>query len=287
MQLGFLCFEVSRPEAWHTFLTKTVGLTSVGDGRYRMDGHAWRFQITEGPLDDLSAVGWELTDAELDDRLARLSAAGVDVTEADASERGAARRFTCTDPAGTPVELVTGLARAATPFVSPVVQGGFVADDLGLGHLVLSAPDVAASERFYREVLGFKHSDRIQTTFFGHEVDLSFYHVNPRHHSLAFGGPQRKRVNHFLLEVAHMDEVGLCYDRCIRGGGRIMLTLGRHPNDRMFSFYALTPSKFQFEFGWGGRLVDEEAWQPQTYNQISEWGHHPPLAAFPPPKRKP
>ncbi len=33
---------------------------------------------------------------------------------------------------------------------------------------------------------------------------------------------------------------------------RIMHTLGRHPNDRMFSFYARTPSGFQFEVGWGG-----------------------------------
>ena len=36
-----------------------------------------------------------------------------------------------------------------------------------------------------------------------------------------------------------------------------MQTLGRHPNDRMFSFYAKTPSGFQFEFGWGGREVDD------------------------------
>jgi 2,3-dihydroxybiphenyl 1,2-dioxygenase len=286
MQLGFLCFEVRDLSTWDKFLTQTLGLVAVGSGRYRMDGHAWRFQLTEGPLDDLSAVGWELTDAELDDRLAALAAAGIEATEADPAARSAARRFTCVDPSGIPVELLTGLARASEPFKSPVVQGGFVADELGLGHLVLSAPDPAASERFYADLLGFKLSDRIQTSFYGHDVDLGFYHINPRHHSLAFGGPQRKRINHFLLEARHMDEVGLAYDRCIRGGARIMLTLGRHPNDRMFSFYALTPSRFQVEFGWGGRQVDPEAWQSGIYTQISEWGHHPPQAAFPPPRRK-
>ena len=77
-----------------------------------------------------------------------------------------------------------------------------------------------------------------------------------------------------------MDDVGLCYDRTIRGGHRIMQTLGRHPNDRMFSFYAHTPSGFQFEYGWGGREIDPQTWQSTTYDCISEWGHHPPQIAF-------
>jgi hypothetical protein len=63
-----------------------------------------------------------------------------------------------------------------------------------------------------------------------------------------------------------------------------MQTLGRHPNDRMFSFYARTPSGFQFELGWGGRQVDDATWTPTTYDHISEWGHHPPEFLAPPPK---
>ena len=77
-----------------------------------------------------------------------------------------------------------------------------------------------------------------------------------------------------------MDEVGLAYDRALKSGLRIMQTLGRHPNDRMFSFYAQTPSRFQFEFGWGGREVDDETWSPTTYDHISEWGHHPPQVVY-------
>ena len=77
-----------------------------------------------------------------------------------------------------------------------------------------------------------------------------------------------------------MDDVGLCWDRVLRAGHRVAQTLGRHPNDRMFSFYAYTPSGFQFEYGWGGREVDDDTWEPTTYDQISEWGHHPPQIAF-------
>ena len=176
------------------------------------------------------------------------------------------------------MQLVVGLPRAAPPEL-PLIHQGFVADDLGLGHLVVTAPDKRASARFYTGLLGFALSDHIVTEIFGHPVDLSFFHVNGRHHSLAFGGRQRKRLHHFMLEARAFDDVGLCWDRALRAGVRIRQTLGRHPNDRMFSFYADTPSGFQFEFGWGGRLVDAD-WTPTTYDCISEWGHHPPELAF-------
>lgn len=275
MQLGSLGFEVADLATWDQFFTGVLGLVGVGDGRYRNDGHAWRFQLTEGPADDLSFVGWEFTDEELDAALTRLRAAGHEVTEADPTVRGVRRRYVLLDPAGTPTELSAGPALAAEPFQSPVVPRGFVADELGLGHLVLSTIDKEASVRFYMDLLGVKLSDHIVTEFFGHKVDLSFFHVNARHHSVAFGGPQKKRLHHFMLEARTMDDVGLAFDRALRGGVRIFQTIGRHPNDRMFSFYAFTPSGFQFEFGWGGREVDDDTWEPQTYGQISEWGHHP------------
>jgi 2,3-dihydroxybiphenyl 1,2-dioxygenase len=276
MQLGFLGFEVSDVGAWTKFLTEVLGSVHIGGGRFRIDGYAWRIQIHEGPADDLSVVGWELLDAELDAVLGRLSDASYPFEESDASERGASRRYTLRDPAGIPVELVVGLERASSPFKSPRVTSGFVADEEGLGHVVLTAPDKEKSRAFYQGLLGFGLSDHIVCEIYGHPVDLSFFHANTRHHSLAFGGPQPKRLHHFMLEVQSMDEVGRCYDRTIRSGARIMQTLGRHPNDRMMSFYARTPSKFQFEFGWGARKVDGSRWEPTTYNQISEWGHHPP-----------
>lgn len=279
MQLGFLHFEVSDLERWHTFMTQVLGLVSVGEGRYTNDRHVWRFQLSEGPSNDLVAVGWEFDVPELDAVLVRLRDAGIAVSEADASMRLAERRYCLTDPAGVPVELLSGMA-TREGFQSEVVRSGFVADEQGLGHVVLTAPDKQASWDFYR-LLGVKHSDDIVCNFYGYAVDLSFFHVNARHHSLAFGGPQAKRLHHFMVEARTMDEVGLAFDRALRHEVQIMQTLGRHPNDRMFSFYARTPSGFQFEFGWGGRPVDDATWQTTTYDHISEWGHHPPLVFAP------
>lgn len=276
MQLGYLAFEVENLSQWHNLLTQVIGLVDVGDGRYRMDQYAWRIQIIEGDADDLRTVAWELTAADLEETLQRLRTAQWPVVERDASAIGATQRWALKDPAGTDTELVVGLPKGNTPFHSPVVPNGFVADDLGMGHLVLTAPDKQASADFYQNLLGFALSDHIVTQVFGHPVDLSFFHANARHHSLALGGPLRKRLHHLMFEARRFDDVGLAYDRAIRAGVPIMQTLGRHPNDKMFSFYAKTPSKFQFEFGWGGRMIDDADWEPTTYDHISEWGHHPP-----------
>jgi 4,5:9,10-diseco-3-hydroxy-5,9,17-trioxoandrosta-1(10),2-diene-4-oate hydrolase len=284
-QLGYLGFEVKDLAAWERFGADVLGLDVVErqrDGAFglRMDGHAQRFFITPGPADDLAVLGWQAADDDAFDRLVtRLRAAGVDVVDATPEERarrGVARLAKYADPGGIPSELFTGPALAATPFQSRVVPRGFVADGQGLGHLVVSARAQAESQRFYCDVLGLRLSDHIRCEVHGYKVDIAFLHANERHHSVAFGDAQRKRLHHFMLEVKSMDDVGLGFDRTLKSGLRIMQTLGRHPNDGMFSFYAKTPSGFQFELGWGGRQIDDATWTPTTYDRISEWGHHPP-----------
>ncbi|MFT5685467.1 MAG: 2,3-dihydroxybiphenyl 1,2-dioxygenase [Myxococcota bacterium] len=292
--LGYLGFGVTDFDAWERFGSGVLGLTlgrTLPDGGFslRMDGHAERFHIVPGP-DDLAHIGWDCGDAEgLAAVASRLEAAGVTVTEDAglAADRRVEALLRCEDPDGVPTELYYGPTLAEDAFVSPVVTSKFVADALGLGHIVLSSSDNVASSKFYVDLLGFLLSDHIVCEFYGHPVSLAFFHApsSPqapsRHHTVAFGGPQRKRLHHFMVEVADLEDVGMAYDRAIRARVPIMQTLGRHPNDRMLSFYAATPSKFQFEFGWGGRLVDDTDWSTTTYDRISDWGHHPPAVVVP------
>ena len=42
---------------------------------------------------------------------------------------------------------------------------------------------------------------------------------------------------------------------------RVGVTLGRHTNDFMTSFYCKSPSSFMIECGWGGREIDPANWQ--------------------------
>lgn len=289
-QLGYLVFEVRQIAAWERFAVDILGLEIASrrqDGALalRMDGHCQRFVIQSGEADDLAAVGWQVDDeAALAELTARLRAAGVavsDGTEDEAAARRVRRLVKLVDPAGIPTELYCGAALAETPFVGRAVRSGFVADDYGLGHVVLAARNQKESQAFYCDLLGFRLSDQIVTEIYGFHVDIVFLHANRRHHSVALGEQQKKRLHHFMLEARSMDDVGLAFDRAWKSGVPIMQTLGRHPNDRMFSFYAKTPSGFQFEMGWGGREVDDATWQPTTYDQISEWGHHPPAMLAP------
>ena len=294
-QLAYAGFEVSDLEAWERFGTGVLGLEKVespflapsgeGEGRggspaplaFRMDGRVHRLLFSKGPAEDVAFLGWEVADeATLDQLAAKLRAAGVVVEDGDAGARRVRKLLRCQDPSGLSTELVVGLEAARAPFKSQTVRSGFVADERGFGHVVLAAREPQATIRFYCDLLGLRLSDRIVTRIHGFDVDITFLHTNARHHSLALGGPQKRRIHHFMLEVKSMDDVGLAFDRALKNGSRIMQTLGRHPNDRMFSFYAKTPSGFQFEYGWGGRDVDDATWEPTTYDHISEWGHHPP-----------
>jgi 2,3-dihydroxybiphenyl 1,2-dioxygenase len=282
VQLGYIGFEVRDVAAWARFGTDVLGLVPAeapaGRVAFRLDGHAQRILIEEGPSDDLAFIGWELDgESELEALAASVGAEAA--PDGAAAARRVTRLYRMRDPSGIPVELCCGAERARTPFVSSLVPDGFVADELGLGHVVLGATDPAASQRFYQQ-LGCRLSDRIVTTVHGFAVDMAFMHAAgraARHHSVALGGPQKRRIHHFMIEAKAMDEVGRCFDRTLAAGLKIMHTIGRHPNDRMLSFYAKTPSGFHFEFGWGGRVIDDAGWEPTTYDRISEWGHHPPI----------
>jgi 2,3-dihydroxybiphenyl 1,2-dioxygenase len=287
-QLGYLVFEVSDPARFEHFATEVLGLTvgeRTADGGFtlRMDNHRQRFFVRPGPLDDVAAVGWQVDDATTLDRLVDgLSRAGVSTTAASedtCAARGVRRLVQLQDPHGLPLELCVDPRPADGPFVSSVVPDGFCADTLGLGHVVVAAADRVASMAFYRDLLGFTHSDDVVTETYGFKVHISFMRCNPRHHSLAVGPALGKRIHHFMIEARDLDAVGLACDRALKNGIRITQMLGRHPNDRMLSFYALTPAGFSFEFGWGGlQIADEAHWQPAVYDRISDWGHHPPRA---------
>lgn len=283
-QLGYLAFEVSDLEAWRNFGTKVLGLEVVddhGDAGFslRMDSYAQRFFIEPGPADDLAVVGWEVEGPkELEQISSRLTAAGHQVlqgTAEHAARRNVEALIHFSDPAGNPVEVFYGPKLAAEPFVSKVVEGGFIADEQGFGHVVVVSKDDAAHEAFYATMFGLKLSDYIRCEYFGHDINVTFMHANARHHSLAFGGGQLKRIHHFMVQAKTIDEVGKCYDRFLFSGGMLHQTLGRHPNDKMFSFYGCTPSGFHFEFGAGALEIDE-GWQSTTHGKVSEWGHHPP-----------
>ena len=287
-ELAYVVYEASSLGDWEHFAVELLGMQladKTADAvAFRTDEKVHRWLVRQGPADDLAASGYEVeSDAALDEIAARLAAAGVEVEEggaALAASRKVERILVTADPMGNRVELVTGFDDAGTPFRSDVLLGGFVTGDGGAGHQVLLSKGVARETylAFYEGLLGFRISDTIVEELApGVVADLIFLRCNPRHHSVAFGDmPHPKRTHHFMVEVTDIRDVGTAYDRCMDAGQPFEMTLGMHPNDRMFSFYVQTPSGFSVEYGWGGLLVDDETWQVKTLDRLHSWGHRPP-----------
>jgi catechol-2,3-dioxygenase len=112
---------------------------------------------------------------EIDRAYDELAAAGVEVVTPPAQELepGIRKAIRFKDPDGFLVELVAGIDHVQDPFGLRDVK------PQDLNHVVLNVGDVERSERFYRDTLGFKLTDRFIN-------GLSFWACNANHHSLAF-----------------------------------------------------------------------------------------------------
>lgn len=289
MQLAYLGLEVSDPHRLSPFLSDVIGLTpgddDGGDGTltWRNDDKALRIAVHPGPADDATYLGFEASGAtayaQLLERLAR---AGLDVrpgTTDQCQARRVNRLAAVTSPWGVTVEVVEGLARAETPFASALVPGGFLTEGVGFGHVVFATTAFEESHAFVTEALGLEQSDWLETEIAeGIELEVRFYHCNPRHHTLAlarapFDLPQR--LHHFMVETNDRDDVGRAFDRAWNAGLAIANGLGRHDNDGMFSFYVTSPTGFLVEVGHGARTVTDPWDGNHRYDRISAWGHQP------------
>ena len=161
-----------------------------------------------------------------------------------------------------PVEIVHGLAAAGDAFASSSRADSSRRARVrsrGVPHHRPRRPD-----RFAREVIGLEQSDWMETDLGGIPLTVRFYHCNPRHHSLALGSlpiELLQKLHHVMLETVSQDNVGLPSIVPSRRACRSPSALGKHDNDKMFSFYVVTPAGFQLEFGHGAddrRAVDRE-----------------------------
>lgn len=280
-RLGYLGFEVSDLDAWRHWSEKMVGSMQTQATEqlsfFRIDSRAWRYAIHQGDADDLSYIGFEVADmAALSQLEVQLKEQGVPVRrESDdvARKRCVMELLSCQDPFGTTIEIYCGATEVFEhPLISPTGISGFVTGDQGMGHAVLNVPDMQRATEFYTQALGFRLADVIDWELDGQSVSVSFFYCNERHHSFALlSTPQPKKLHHFMLEVESLDDVGLAYDR-FTDAGAVVMTLGRHTNDHMCSFYGATPSGFAVEIGWGARPVDRH-WSTVRYDRISIWGH--------------
>lgn len=279
--LSYLLIDSPHISAWLQMATTIAGLQAeeVAPGRIvrlRMDGKVQRMLLQATDAKPSLGMGYTVAGADvLETVIQKVEAAGLEVTRSTAEERtlrGVADMVHFRDPDGYRVELAHGLQDAAAPFTPGRPIGGFRTQaggiDLGIGHTALMAGDFAAMKHLYQDVLGFRMSDRASKPFVA-----EFFHVNPRHHTMGLAdtgnGPG---VYHFMLEYKDWDDVGRAYDMALESPESIGVSLGRHLNDHVTSFYLRTPDGWMLELGWAGRLIDKD-WQVSELPGMSLWGH--------------
>lgn len=283
-QLAYIGVNVTDLEAWSDLMTNVFGLavqtrTDQHSPLYlRIDDHHHRIALLPGKTDGLAYIGWEV--ASMDDlhRIAsHLNSIGVKTVEGaaqEADERKVLALYKFRDPDGIPMEISFGPIIDHDPLRYGRPVSGFNAGRLGLGHAVFACADQHKSADFYIKNLGFKISDYIAWDV----ADAVFMHCNPRHHSLALMnavyGMKPGDLNHFMIEANSLDDIGRAYDLVLERKIPLILTLGRHTNDLMTSFYVKTPSGFGVEYGFGARLIEDEAnWEVRKYHATKLWGH--------------
>jgi 2,3-dihydroxybiphenyl 1,2-dioxygenase len=275
--LGYAGFGSADLDDWRQFGTGLVGLQAVERGNsllaFRMDDRKQRIVIDRAMPEGARFFGWEVADAAaLEALAARLEQAEVRITaepQALADTRRVGGLISFHDPAGNRLEAFYGAEIDDTPFRPGRSISGFRTGPLGLGHAVLTVKNIDVVMPFYVDLLGFGLSDYIEKPFRAY-----FFHVNARHHSLAMIETGNNGMHHLMVELFSLDDVGQSYDIALTQPDRVSVTLGRHTNDLMTSFYVKTPSPFMMECGWGGREIDPQAWQAvEMHDGPSLWGH--------------
>jgi len=224
--------------------------------------------------DDLAYVGWQTASREeFEATKAKLLTGGVEYdqgTPGEIANRRVIDMVRC-EVSNVPMEVFYGPQIIfERPFRPSTPITGFRTGDLGLGHVGLAPDDDAELIGVLMECLDFRVSDSMRGT-------ERFFHCNPREHTAVVAGtPGGKRIGHFMIELNSLNDVGACMDLCEDKGVKIVRGLGRHTNDHMTSFYMKNPSDFSIEYGWGGRLIDDQTWQAMRVRRGEHVG--PPAA---------
>jgi 2,3-dihydroxybiphenyl 1,2-dioxygenase len=273
---GYLGLGASNLDDWTDFATSTIGMQSVDRASsmraFRMDDRKQRLFIDRAIETGTQVFGWEVANAAaLATLAARLEATGVAVkreSAALADQRCVTDLISFADPASNRLEAFYGAHIADATFKPSRDVSGFRTGPQGMGHTLLTVPDIDAAVAFYKDLLGFRISD-----FMVAPLKAYFMHVNARHHSVAIVAAPVRSMHHLLVEYYQLDDVGQGYDLVQSTPEKIVATLGRHPNDLMTSYYMRTPSEIYVECGWGGKEVDDTTPPVKMTSIGSFWGH--------------
>lgn len=272
---------------------EAFGLTPLGDGRFATSDGGEQLRLVTAPRRCLRELGVGVEDADDLTRIAaQLAHLGVAVESAP-------RALTTVDP-GSGTRVVVQIAphiRSNVAVAAPRNVPGRVARlneravavlrdgpvrPRKLGHVVLGTTDLAASQRFFVDGIGFRVSDTIAG------VGAAFLRCSTDHHNLLVQPAPVTFLHHTSWQVDDIDEIGR--------GARALLAadptrhvwgLGRHAVGSNYFWYLRDPAGNYTEYYADMDVIaDETRWTPGEWdgpNALASWGPEPPPEFLVPP----
>jgi 2,3-dihydroxybiphenyl 1,2-dioxygenase len=275
--LGYVGLRATSLDDWVAYGARLLGMQvaerSASNLALRMDDRRQRLVVNGDGGEGLEFLGFEVSDPGTIEVLgAQLERHGFHVEPGSrslADRRSVEDLIAFKDPSGNRIEVFYGQDEAVEPFEPGRPISGFRTGPLGMGHVVLTTSHFEETVAFYRDVLGFHLSD-----YFTKPIQIHFFHLNARHHTLGLLQWPTDGIHHLMIEVNYLDDVGQAYDIAQLRTDLVTQTLGRHINDHVLSFYTRNPSNFMTEYGWGGRSIEPASWTPrEVVEGPSLWGH--------------
>jgi catechol 2,3-dioxygenase-like lactoylglutathione lyase family enzyme len=231
-----------------------------GEMFFRAEGPAHHvLTLHEGSLPGMHHVALEVaTSDEIDRAQDELEAAGIEVVTPPSQELepGIKKAIRFKDPDGFIVELVAGVDAVHDAYGMRDVK------PRDLNHVVLNVTNADRSEHFYRDLLGFKMTDR----FVG---GLSFWGCNANHHSLAFGQVREggATFNHAAFEMKDWEEWTRAVFFAGERGQKRIWGPGRHLfGNNLFSYYK-DPEDNTVEYTAEVEQITDPRRTPRIYDQ--------------------
>ena len=143
-----------------------------------------------------------------------------------------------------------------------------------LGHAVLGTTDLAVTQRFFIDGLGFKVSDLIKDAG-------AFLRCSTDHHNLLILRAPVSFLHHTSWQVDDVDEVGRGATAMLQADpARHVWGLGRHHAGSNFFWYLKDPAgNFSEYYSDLDCIVDDQLWTPEAFEGtrgLFNWGPPPP-----------
>src|SRR5262249_8904923 len=195
--------------------------------------------------------------SDLGELAARLSKAGIKSERRSGLTPGIAQAIVFTDPKGTSLELFSDYAFAKDDDNYTGVM------PRKLGHVAFHTPDVAATVKFYCDVLGFKVSDW-RSDFF------AFLRCSRDHHTINLLQADNANIHHLAFELRDEAEINRACDFLARKNIKLFCGPIRHLIGHNIPIYHKNPDGITVEFFTDIDLTyDEELgyFEPRPWHQ--------------------